>query len=172
MKTAAAIAALCGAALALTGCDAGPAPDPPDRSSPAPAPSPSVPDLTAGSRQATVRLWFLSNQDHSAVVEPTTLLTGAQYCTRFGIPSSDDVCRHDRVDTGSNVKLTLPVSEGLRRYGYGDDDFACIDEKTAEGTCPMTPAEFQVWATMNSPAPARITTKNGRIVEVAALMLV
>ncbi|BCJ48849.1 hypothetical protein Asp14428_03240 [Actinoplanes sp. NBRC 14428] len=118
-----------------------------------------------------MRLWYFNVRERSAVVEPTSLLTGAQYCARYAIPSSDDACRRKLVATGSNVKLTVPISGKVRRLGFPDLDLSCVDEATAEGTCKITESDFNTWATMNSPAPARITTEKGAIVEVAALLL-
>ncbi len=109
----------------------------------------------------------------SAVVEPTTVLTGDEACAAGSgepVPDPDD-CPGVPYTVRSRSKYTLPLAGDLRLGSIGDrdGDGDCVDGETGEGTCPITEAQFAVWAKRTPEAPVVVTVRNGVITAIAQL---
>jgi hypothetical protein len=176
--------------LTLAGCGSvGPAPKPADggvasppisSTAPAAGPStaPSAPpagptftDVTKGNTSSVVKLLALDLAARSAVVEPTAMMTGDEYCAMFSVPEADDRCRRASITEDSKTKATLPVQAGVKLSTVRGGDPACIDRRTGAGTCTATSRQFVQWLKDNPQGLVRLTTVSGKVTALAEVYL-
>jgi hypothetical protein len=167
--------------LAATACGSGdpetPAGGPGTFTGPSAAPDvqPTFADLTSGDA-ATVAILQSFNADAlSAVVEPTIMMTGEEYCTRYRTSGSGDICAQPWTTIDSRTKVTLPVSADATFASIGDGRPDCVDSELGSGArCAATLEQFAEWANNNSnplvrseAKLVRVEIKNGVAVRLA-----
>jgi hypothetical protein len=134
---------------------------------PTPAPAPTFPDVTRGSTAVTANLLSYDAAAGSAVVVPTLMLTGEDYCKRFKVKASDSRCQREWITVDSHTKITLPVGPDAKLLSFKDGDPGCVGNMIAGGTCPVSKKEFAAWTKDNPEGLIRISTKDGTIVKMA-----
>jgi hypothetical protein len=141
---------------------------PPPSSAPStPRPAPTFPDLTRGSTAVTAYLLAYDPKADSAVVVPTIMLTGEDYCKAFGVKASDSRCDREWITEDSHTKITLPIDAKAKLLSIREGDQECIGSMIAGGTCPVSKKEFAAWAKDFPEGLVRISTKDGTIVKMA-----
>ncbi|MEU4693852.1 serine/threonine-protein kinase [Actinoplanes sp. NPDC023714] len=131
--------------------------------------SPSVPAFLDGDAQFTAGVHMISDRDRVAVVEPASLLTGAEYCRRFDLNATTVRCEDESVPVMSGTQVTLPVAGDPVYRDFRPGRAECRDPRTAAGTCAVPFAEFAVMSGEPSPFPALVTVRGGEVVEVAKI---
>ena len=131
------------------------------------APAPTFPDVTRGKTAVTANLLSYDAAADSAVVVPTIMLTGEDYCKRFKVKASDGRCQREWITEDSHTKITLPVSPDAKLLSFKEGDPECIGNMIAGSVCKVSEKEFAAWARANPQGLVRITTKDGTIVKLA-----
>jgi hypothetical protein len=142
----------------------------PSASPSAPSAGPTFADLGRDAK-TTATLHAVDIAARSAVVEPTTVLTGDEACTaELGEPvENPDDCPGIPYTVRSRSKYTLPLAGDVWLGSIGDRDADCVDGETGEATCRITEARFAAWAKRTPEAPVVVTVRNGVITRIAEL---
>jgi hypothetical protein len=146
-------------------------PVPPAVPSAQPSTGPTFTDVTQGDTASVVKLLAFDPNARSAVVEPTAMMTGDQYCAMFAVPAADDRCGRAWIAEDSRTKATLPVRQAVKLSTVRGGDPKCIDRDTGAGTCAATPRQFVDWYRQNPQALVRVTTVSGTVVAIAEVYL-
>jgi hypothetical protein len=170
LATIAAMATGCGTNQSPTFADGSASAPPSSAPTSAPstaAPAPTFPDVTRGSAAVTANLLSYDPAADSAVVVPTLMLTGEDYCKKFKVKSSDGRCQREWITVDSHTKITLPVDPEAKLLSFKDGDPECVGNMIAGGTCPVSKKDFAAWAKDYPEGLIRISTQDGTIVKMA-----
>jgi len=131
------------------------------------APAPAFPDVARGDTVVTANLLSYDPAADSAVVVPTLMLTGEDYCRKFKVKASDSRCQREWITEDSHTKITLPVAPEAKLLSFKDGDPECVGNMIAGGTCPVSKKQFAAWTEDYPEGLVRISTKDGTIVKMA-----
>jgi len=131
---------------------------------------PPIPAFVAGDATFTARLWMLRRGGGIVVIEPVEFVSGADYCKRHRIAATSTKCEPESVADPSGIRVSMTTGK-YKLLEYREGSPRCTDPRTRAGVCPSTDNRFSEWATMNSPFPALVTTRAGKVVTVAQLDL-
>ncbi len=132
---------------------------------------PATPGFLAGDDAFTARTDMVYNDGRVSVFEQVEMLTGAEYCDRFGLAGNAPKCDDDFVPVPSGITVSLPITAKPKYFDFEADPKKCTDPQTRAATCQVPFSEYAVVSDSVRDSLAHITIRDGEVVSVAALNL-
>jgi predicted Ser/Thr protein kinase len=131
--------------------------------------APTYADVLHGRATSAAKLLSFDATALSAVVEPTILLRGRDYCAKYRVPSSAPRCGQDWTTEDSHTKITLAVRRDAVLRTTRDNDEKCLGDMIGGGTCPLPVSTVAGWLKEHPGALVSITAADGRLTRIAEL---
>nr|WP_310380700.1 serine/threonine-protein kinase [Actinoplanes couchii] len=132
---------------------------------------PAAPAYLTGDDAFTARTDMVYNDGRVAIFEKVEVITGKEYCDRFGLENTSPQCDVAYTTVPGRIKVTLPIAAKPQYFDFVSNPEKCTDPQTRAATCRVPFSDFAVIQDSAKDQQVHLTIKNGEVVAVAKLNL-